>query len=89
MIYGTGAFIRYGNENPDITMELTIVQPRIKNPIRTFEITTPNLLSWAITNLKRATDACDEENPQRVAGDHCRFCAAKTDCDTYKQVFGR
>lgn len=88
MIYGVGAFIRYGNENPDITMELTIVQPRIKNAIKTFEITTPNLLSWAIQDLKQATDACDEENPQRVAGDHCRFCAAKTDCDEYKSKLG-
>ena len=88
MIYGVGAFIRYGNENPDITMELTIVQPRIKNAIKTFEITTPNLLSWATQDLKQATDACDEENPQRVAGDHCRFCAAKTDCDEYKSKLG-
>jgi len=88
MIYGVGAFIRYGNENPDITMELTIVQPRIKNAIKTFEITTPNLLSWATQDLKQATDACDEENPQRVAGEHCRFCAAKADCDEYKIKLG-
>jgi len=88
MIYGVGAFIRYGNENPDITMELTIVQPRIKNAIKTFEITTPNLLSWATQDLKQATDACDEENPQRASGDHCRFCAAKADCDEYKSKLG-
>lgn len=88
MIYGVGAFIRYGNENPDITMELTIVQPRIKNAIKTFEITTPNLLSWATQDLKQATDACDEENPKRAAGDHCRFCAAKPECDEYKTKLG-
>ena len=43
MIYGLGALSRYGGGNPDITMELTIVQPRVKNQIKTFEISAPNL----------------------------------------------
>jgi hypothetical protein len=84
MIYGLGALTRYGGGNPDITMELTIVQPRVKNQIKTFEISAPNLVEWGFTDLKQATDACDEESPQYNFGDHCRFCNAKADCDEYK-----
>ena len=87
-IYAIGAFLRYGNQDADITIEMTIVQPRLKNPIKTHEISSPNLMHWADTDLKQATDACDEENPKRVAGDHCRFCAAKPECDEYKTKLG-
>ena len=85
MIYGLGALTRYGGGNPDITMELTIVQPKVSNPIKTFEISAPNLVHWGFNDLKPAVDACFEENPQFVAGDHCRFCAFKPNCDTYKR----
>ena len=88
MIYGLGALTRYGGGNPDITMELTIVQPRVKNQIKTFEISAPNLVEWGFTDLKQATDACDEESPQYNFGDHCRFCNAKADCDEYKRNSG-
>lgn len=87
-IYALGAFLRYGNENMDLAIEMTIVQPRINNPIKTHEISAPNLWHWANNDLKQATDACNEENPQRAAGDHCRFCAAKADCDEYKTKLG-
>lgn len=89
MIYGLGALARYGDENT--TMELTIVQPRgwhKDGPIRTYEISATNLVDWGYNDLKQATDACDEENPRYVAGDHCRFCNAKADCDTYKNTLG-
>jgi len=89
MIYGLGALARYGDENT--TMELTIVQPRgwhKDGPIRTYEISATNLVDWGYNDLKQATDACDEENPQYAAGDHCRFCNAKADCDTYKTTLG-
>jgi hypothetical protein len=87
-IYATGAFLRYGNQDADITIEMTIVQPRLKNPIKTHEISSPNLIHWANTDLKQATDACDEESPQYSFGDHCRFCNAKADCDEYKRNSG-
>jgi len=87
MIYGLGALTRYGGGNPDITMELTIVQPKVSNPIKTFEISAPNLVHWGFNDLKPAIDACFEENPQFVAGDHCRFCAFKPNCDAYKKYY--
>ena len=60
MIYGLGALTRYGGGNPDITMELTIVQPKVSNPIKTFEISAPNLVHWGFNDLKPAVDACFE-----------------------------
>ena len=89
MIYALGALIRYGGSNADITMELTIVQPKDKkSPIKTHEISAPNLLHWGDTDLTKAVIACDEKSPQYNFGDHCRFCNAKANCDEYKQKSG-
>ena len=88
MIYGLGALTRYGQSNPDITVELTIVQPRVKNPIKTFEISAPNLVNWGFTDLKEAIDACFEENPRYAFGKQCKFCKAKSYCDEYKRNSG-
>jgi len=88
MIYGLGALTRYGGDNENITVELTIVQPKDKrNPIKTHTISAPNLVHWGFNDLKPAIDACFEENPQFVAGDHCRFCAFKPNCDAYKKYY--
>ena len=86
MIYGLGALTRYGGDNEHITVELTIVQPKDKrNPVKTHTISAPNLVHWGFNDLKPAIEACFEENPQFVAGDHCRFCAFKPNCDAYKK----
>ena len=85
MIYGLGVLTKYGDENT--IMELSICQPRVskRTPVKTFEITAPNLVSWGFNDLKPAIEACFEENPQYVYGDHCRFCSAKDDCETYNK----
>lgn len=75
-IYGLGALSRYGNENMKVI--LTIVQPRAKNPIRSWETTAENLVDWGFDVLKPALDLCEAEEPVFVYGkEHCRFCPAK------------
>ena len=86
-IYGLGALSRYGNENMRVI--LTIVQPRAKNPIRSWETTAENLVDWGFDVLKPALDLCEAEEPVFVYGkEHCRFCPAKKICQTYKHNTG-
>ena len=83
-IYGLGALARYGNA--DTKMELTIVQPRSTNKkyIQTHEIDSDALVDWGFSVLKPSAEACFEDNPPKRAGEWCRFCNYKTDCDEYK-----
>jgi hypothetical protein len=86
MIYAAGVADRYANE--DTVIEITIVQPRATwggGPIKTWETTAEFLSVWADTDLRASVDACLEENPVYVYGDHCRWCNARSICDLYKQ----
>ena len=86
MIYAIGALSRYGNEDTEV--EITIVQPRATwggGPIKTWTTTAEFLVDWAYDFLKPRVEACLEENPVFVYGDHCRFCNARSICDLYKQ----
>ena len=83
-IYGLGALARYGNA--DTKMELTIVQPRSTNKkyIQTHKIDSDALVDWGFSVLKPSAEACFEDNPPKRAGEWCRFCNYKSDCDEYK-----
>ena len=84
-IYGLVALSRYGDENT--TLDLTVVQPRAKHKdgsIRTWRVSAQDLVMWGYGSLKEALDACEEEEPKLVFGDHCRFCPAKDKCTEYK-----
>lgn len=86
MIYALGALTRYGNA--DTEMELTIVQPRgvkRERAIKTWHTSAEYLVDWAYDFLKPRADACMEENPEHVFGDHCRFCNGRSVCEIYKQ----
>ena len=86
MIYAIGALSRYGNEDTEV--EITIVQPRATwggGPIKTWTTSAEFLVNWAYDFLKPSVDACLEENPVYVYGDHCRWCNARSICDLYKQ----
>jgi hypothetical protein len=86
-IYGLGALSRYGHEEMKII--LTIVQPRSKKQIRSWETTAENLVNWGFDVLKPALEKCEAEEPIFVYGkDHCKFCPAKKICITYKQNTG-
>lgn len=89
MIYGLGALTRYGNA--ETIMELTIVQPRgvkKERAVKTWETTGENLANWGFDFLKPRADACMDENPEYVFGDHCKFCNGRSICETFKNNTG-
>jgi hypothetical protein len=89
MIYGLGALARYGNEST--TLELTIVQPRSfhpDGPIRSWDISATDLVSWGYESLQKATEACEEKKPDLNVGDHCRFCNARSICPKLNKLTG-
>ena len=85
-IYGVGALSRYGSE--DTTMQMTIVQPRgwhKDGAIRSTSMSAVNLADWAIETLKPAAEACEEDEPvYNFSEENCRWCNAKSICETYK-----
>jgi hypothetical protein len=89
MIYGLGALSRYGDT--DTKIELTIVQPRgvkKEKAVKTWETTAENLVNWGYDFLKPRAEACFEESPGYVFGDHCKFCNGRSLCETYKLNMG-
>lgn len=81
-IYALGALARYGHE--DMKVIMTIVQPRAKDKVRSWETTAEYLVDWGFSDLKNALDACETETPNYAFGEQCRFCPAKRVCETYK-----
>lgn len=64
------------------SVELTIVQPRAEHsrgPIRTWSIPIDELLTWE-AKFKAGVKAALKPNPAYAAGDHCRWCPAKSIC---------
>lgn len=84
-IYGLGALSRYGDV--DTNVELTIVQPRSTNKkyIMTQDVSADALVDWGFRILKPSAEACFEDNPPIKAGDWCRFCNYKDNCDEFKR----
>ena len=81
-IYALGALARYGNE--DMKVIMTIVQPRSKQSVRSWETTAEYLVDWGFSELKNALDNCEVDEPNYTFGEQCRFCPAKRVCETYK-----
>lgn len=90
MCYSLFALSRYGNE--DTVVEMTIVQPNKKawhkdGQIRSFDIQAVDLVDWGFNILKPACDEAMSETPSFNAGEEwCRFCAYKSECNTYKNL---
>lgn len=94
MIYGLGAVEKIYRECPghfedikDLTLSLTIVQPRIDHEngvIRSWEVQLSYLFWWLNSRLIPAAKATDEKIPKLYAGEHCRFCPA-CPCAVYQK----
>ena len=85
-IYGLGACAKYCDD-PDTIIELTIVQPNSpgnKLKIKTVETSAEILVDWGYRVLKPQAEACFEDEPKFVAGEHCRFCTYKPYCEKNK-----
>ena len=86
-IYGLMALSRYGDEDTKVLM--TIVQPRIrgnKSKINSYQMNAEELVDWGYQDLRKAAELCFEDPPVFKAGDWCRFCSYKNDCDKFQQL---
>lgn len=79
MLYALGALLKYSIMYGVNRVRMTIYQPRIGN-VSEWEITAPDLLEWAETELKQRAKMAFEGIGEQVPGDHCRFCRAKAVC---------
>ena len=82
MVYALGMLMKYKLLFDVKIIRMTIYQPRIGN-ISEYEITTENLLKWGYETLKPAAKLAWKGEGEYVAGDHCRFCRAKSLCKTF------
>jgi hypothetical protein len=84
MIYAIGALQEVSTLGYHVdNIEITIVQPRayhIDGPIRSWGISSKDLMFWALNVLKIAAMNTDKKSAPLNAGDHCRFCKAKAFC---------
>ena len=84
--YALGAVYELGVVPEWVTM--TIIQPRGEGQThKTAAIHGMDLLLWADDTLKPGVDALYGPSPTLNTGEHCRFCAAKSQCPAlYKKA---
>jgi hypothetical protein len=81
-LYAVGAVTKFEEKYPNIkTIRYTIVQPRCEN-ISSEETTKEKLLLWADTVVRRKAKQAWVGSGNFQAGDHCKYCKAKTSCKT-------
>lgn len=88
MIYALGClddvFVRTGRETIEEVV-LHIYQPRARNR-STYHVSVEALQLWANEVLAPRADMAHRGEGTFTAGEHCRFCRAKTDCKTYTEM---
>ena len=78
-IYALGAFEMFSCLYDIITVRMSIFQPRLSHS-DTWEISIDELLKWADEVLVPAAKQAWNGEGNFKAGEHCRFCKAKTTC---------
>lgn len=77
--YAVGAYFKAIEAGYQVThVDIGLVQPRyahVEGPIRTLVMTVEQLNDWAVFFATKARESV--ENPQLVAGPHCKYCVAK------------
>jgi hypothetical protein len=81
MTYALGLLDEYDLLYDIQLVRITIYQPRIDN-VSTYEITAKNLKRWGYEVLKAGALKATVGEGEYVAGDHCRFCRARSMCKT-------
>lgn len=79
LYYALGA--SKGGEYSDV--KLTIVQPRVADPIKSWTCSMERLQSFE-AELKDAVEATKADQPEINTGSHCKFCLAKAICPKLK-----
>lgn len=83
MCYALGA-IKALNLDGIETVSMEIFQPRMHS-ISRFEMKKTELIDWANDILKPSAETAYKGEGKFNAGEHCRFCKAKNDCEYYKE----
>lgn len=83
LTYAVGAVESYEWMGEFQRFELNIVQPRLDH-IDTWVVSIDDVLAFRDV-LRKGVAATRAENPEHVAGDHCRFCAARADCRAFAE----
>jgi len=79
-LYALGAYSKFHEEFPNLReVEYTIHQPRLDS-ITTDSTTIDKLLDWANYYVKPKAKKAWSGTGDFVAGDHCQFCRAKSQC---------
>lgn len=80
LTYALGAV--YASPFDHDVVRISIIQPRAREgePIKTWEISVPELYRWRDEVLLPGIERCKQPDAPLAAGDHCRFCKAKAQC---------
>ncbi|MBT2288000.1 DUF2800 domain-containing protein [Paenibacillus albidus] len=78
-LYGLGALDGYGYLYDIQTVRMTIVQPRLDS-VSTEDLPAADLLAWGDDYVKPRADKAAAGEGEFAAGDHCRFCRARSTC---------
>lgn len=79
MLYALGALTRYNILYCIKKVRMTIVQPRLNN-VSEFEMAAEALINWGVFTVRPAAQKAINGEGEYVAGDHCRFCKARSQC---------
>ncbi len=79
MLYGLGAFEKFGFLYDIRTVRMTIHQPRIDN-YSSYELDVAELLAWSEMELIPKARLAWEGEGDFLPGKHCQFCKAKATC---------
>lgn len=79
MLYALGAISEFSFLYDIEKVRMTIIQPRLDS-ISTFEVTVEDLVKWAEEYVRPRAELAIKGEGEFCAGDHCRFCRAKSVC---------
>lgn len=80
-LYGLGALNGFEFLYEVQTIRMTIVQPRLNN-VSSEEMSGEALVQWAEDVIRPGADLALSGSSVTAAGDHCKFCKARTHCKT-------
>lgn len=78
-LYGLGALNGYNFLYDIQNVRMTIVQPRLDS-VSTEELSAEALLQWADEIVNPGAELAISGKGDTIAGDHCKFCKAKSEC---------
>jgi hypothetical protein len=80
--YALGAYfsLKKAAQKKIQNVSITVVQPRVEEPVKCQTMVTGELLLWGETVLKPAIAACRDPNAPFKAGDHCKYCPVFVHC---------